>query len=282
MKRRRVYCIVLAMMLIAVSIIRPIHAEADDGICGYYFVTDTKGETEYPDRFRIAEKFNISGSAQFTPKQLPRVLKKINKKSVYVVDLRQESHGFFNDERAVRLFSPFYKINEGFSSSETLAAEKNLFDGLKRGRDIQMYNKFGQKDDIVALKSTSIERNVVRDNNADYILFAVRDNTLPMPEVVDNFVEFSQKVHDKYHLHFHCLAGVGRTTSFMIMYQTMFDNAPIGSIIDYQESIADVDFSKDTDRINFFKCFSQYVNENKPTGYKKPFSKWLKEDRFCM
>ena len=51
-----------------------------------------------------------------------------------------------------------------------------------------------------------------------YIRIPVTDGNLPNDNMVNYFIDFVKKQPENTWLHFHCKAGAGRTTTFMIMY----------------------------------------------------------------
>ena len=74
---------------------------------------------------------------------------------------------------------------------------------------------------LLTVDFVSNESTLVTDVGMQYKRFAVKDNGAPTPTIVDEFVEFIKNKPDDLHLHFHCDAGEGRTTSFMVMYQAL-------------------------------------------------------------
>ena len=64
-----------------------------------------------------------------------------------------------------------------------------------------------------------------------YCRFPTTDHVRPRDTEVDAFVAFASTLPTDTWLHFHCRGGDGRTTTFLVMHDTMH-NAPGVSIED--------------------------------------------------
>lgn len=160
---------------------------------------------------------NISGSGQFSDSGLSLIKKSIDKKfSIIDIDLRQESHGFVNGI-AVSFENEKNNANKGLNLSEVLSTENNLLGSIKIGTPITFYNT---EEEIVP-KSVQNEFQVTNSKEIGYIRIPVTDGGLPTDDMVNYFIDFVKNQPKDSWLHFHCRAGVGRTTTFMIMYDIM-------------------------------------------------------------
>jgi protein-tyrosine phosphatase len=243
-----------------------------------YLVLDSDKVKGLPDRFRNDTALNISGSAQFTPPQLANIINEINTQDITIVDLRQETHGFVNDY-AVRLFSRTTIINKNCTSNQVLEAGRKYFGAIQPGDKVNIYSRRKVlKDTLTAVRALT-EEELVKEKNIRYALFAVQDGSIPTPQVVDDFVGFVVSKPEGSHLHFHCLAGEGRTTTFMVMYQIMMNdnNLSLEEIMQYQESIGGVNLFLRPLRAEFLEDFYTYVKENKAGGYQVKYSEWEKD-----
>ena len=89
-------------------------------------------------------------------------------------------------------------------------------------------------------------------------------------------------------LHFHCKEGIGRTTTFMIMYDIMknYNNATLDEII-YRQlvlfGLTEKNFNSflSKERLDFFTKFYQYVQEEN-TDFKTSWSQWLNKNNFPL
>lgn len=239
---------------------------------------DSTSSVGIPMRLRDIPTLNISGSAQFTKDQLLNLKNSINKDNICIVDLRQESHGMIND-LAISFLNPYKDLNNGFTTEQTIKAENSLLNKIKIGNTIQLYKHTGIFIKDITVDFISNESQLVTEADMQYKRFAVKDNSAPTPDIVDEFVEFIKNKPDDIHLHFHCAAGKGRTTSFMVMYQAMKNNSnlTLEQLLSYQYNIGGVNLHDNNIQYNFLEDFCNYVQKNKDSNYSISYSQWIKE-----
>lgn len=239
---------------------------------------DSTSSVGLPMRLRDIHTLNISGSAQFTKDQLLNLKNSINKDNICIVDLRQESHGMIND-LAISFLNPYKDLNNGFTTEQTIKAENSLLNKIKIGNTIQLYKHTGIFIKDITVDFISNESQLVTEADMQYKRFAVKDNSAPTPDIVDEFVEFIKNKPDDIHLHFHCAAGKGRTTSFMVMYQAMKNNSnlTLEQLLSYQYNIGGVNLHDNNIQYNFLEDFCNYVQKNKDSNYSISYSQWIKE-----
>lgn len=239
---------------------------------------DSTSSVGLPMRLRDIPTLNISGSAQFTKDQLLNLKNYINKDNICIVDLRQESHGMIND-LAISFLNPYKDLNNGFTTEQTIKAENSLLNKIKIRNTIQLYKHTGIFIKDITVDFISNESQLVTEADMQYKRFAVKDNSAPTPDIVDEFVEFIKNKPDDIHLHFHCAAGKGRTTSFMVMYQAMKNNSnlTLEQLLSYQYNIGGVNLHDNNIQYNFLEDFCNYVQKNKDSNYSISYSQWIKE-----
>ena len=239
---------------------------------------DSTSSVGLPMRLRDIPTLNISGSAQFTKDQLLNLKNYINKDNICIVDLRQESHGMI-DDLAISFLNPYKDLNNGFTTEQTIKAENSLLNKIKIGNTIQLYKHTGIFIKDITVDFISNESQLVTEADMQYKRFAVKDNSAPTPDIVDEFVEFIKNKPDDIHLHFHCAAGKGRTTSFMVMYQAMKNNSnlTLEQLLSYQYNIGGVNLHDNNIQYNFLEDFCNYVQKNKDSNYSISYSQWIKE-----
>jgi protein-tyrosine phosphatase len=245
-------------------------------------ILDSDLKTPLPNRFRDVTLLNISGSAQFTNDQVEPLKKAINKENICIVDLRQESHGLLND--LAISYHNFYKlINNGFDSVETIEKENSELNKIKTNSQVNIFQENGKLYKCLEAESVCTEEKAVTDCGMQYKRFAVRDGGVPTPDTVDEFVDFIKNKPDDLHLHFHCHAGEGRTTTFMVLYQIMNNqnNLTLDQILSYQYNIGGVVLTNDGYRLGFLDSFYEYIQENKDSNYATPYSQWIVKDVKC-
>ena len=163
------------------------------------------------------DKLNISGSQQFSDSGLSLIKEAIgNKFSIIDIDLRQESHGFINGI-AVSWEGEKNNLNKGLNLSEVTSIENKLLGSIKLGDPLTFYNT---KETIVP-KTVQNEFQLTKSKDIGYIRIPVTDGGFPTDDMIEYFINFVENQPKGTWLHFHCKEGIGRTTTFMIMYDIM-------------------------------------------------------------
>lgn len=239
-------------------------------------VRDSESTTGVPDRFRDIINLNISGSAQFTAEQVENLKNAINKPNICIVDLRQESHGLVN-KYAISFFNRAKDLNNGFTTEQTIKTENTLLSKIKIGEHLSIYRKTGLLFKEITVDFVSNESSAVDKAGMQYKRYAVKDNGAPTPQIVDQFVEFIKTKPEDLHLHFHCDAGEGRTTTFMSMYQILMNNTnlSLNQILSYQYNVGGVNLHDNKHQFEFLEDFYNYVSKNKSNNYTTPYSEWI-------
>ena len=174
------------------------------------------------------ESLHVSAGAQPSLVALPELYDKIHTlepdAKIFLIDLRQESHGFANS-LPVSFYIKHNAANAGKNSAEVEKIEREQLKNL-RGVDT-IFTPLGN-DDTKRLKPIKIiprvvqtERDAAEKIGFDYRRFAAADMQFPAPEIVDDFIIFVANLPENSWLHFHCHAGHGRTTTFLVMYDIM-------------------------------------------------------------
>lgn len=153
-----------------------------------------------------------------------KILEQMPDAKIIVVDLRQESHGFANSLPV----SWYVKYNAANAGKDTAEVEADECERLKNLRGVETtFEPLGNADTKIFKPVTIIPRVVQTEREAceqlgiEYKRFAAADMKFPAPELVDEFIMFVATLPEKSWLHFHCQAGHGRTTTFLVMYDIM-------------------------------------------------------------
>jgi hypothetical protein len=253
-------------------------------------------EDPVPNRAGL-DQLNISGSAQFSEESLETILKSLDYPSpLFIVDLRQESHGFLNGD-AVSWFAPRDWGNKDKSLQQIEKEEKGLLQAILKDGKVNIHQILKKNDaenrlpdtkaSSLVVKRALTERELLAESGIGYFRIPVTDHVAPTQENVDVFISFVQCLPNERWLHFHCAAGQGRTTTFMTMYDMMFNAKKISfdDIIKRQCLIGGLDLVKITnknpwkhnlkkERIQFLKDFYEYCRTNQD-GYKQKWSDYL-------
>jgi protein-tyrosine phosphatase len=244
-------------------------------------VFDSKYDGAKPVNYRKNDKLRMSGSASYSPAALKQIAKpaKKSKLTLYVFDLRQESHGLIND-KPVTWQADRDWANADLNHDEAVQRERRLLGDMKVG------DRMGNSE----IKSIETEESLVRSSGHQYVRLTVTDHVRPVDSEVDRFVEAVRDLPEKNWVHFHCRAGKGRTTTFMVLYD-MLNNAKTDSfdaIIKRNTELSDdYDVEKipaqddwkyvyQKERAAFVQEFYNYAKAN-PMGKDVLWSQWLRK-----
>jgi protein-tyrosine phosphatase len=235
-----------------------------------------------------------SGSGEFTADGLKLLLGR-TRGPVTVFDLRQETHIFVNG-LPISWFATHDWANVGRTHDEIQADEaarvKSLRPGSKivinPGAAIKKPGVTSSAAENVTVEHASTEREIVEANRAAYVRLTVTDHARPLDDEVDRFIAAVRALAENGWAHFHCEAGRGRTTTFMVLYD-MLRNANRVSLqeIARRQQLLGYDYDVlrpsdpaswkapyTEDRIAFVRAFYNYARAN-PNGRPQLWSEWL-------
>ena len=252
---------------------------------------DSKGQL--PANTGLAD-LHASGSGEFTADSLKLLLAR-TRGPVTVFDLRQETHIFVNG-LPVSWFATRDWANVGRSQDAIEADESARVESLKPGSKIVVRPGAAVKKpgvtpstpQNVTVEHASTEREFVKPNHAAYVRVTVTDHCRPLDNEVDGFILAVRALPENGWAHFHCEAGLGRTTTFMVLYDTL-RNATRVSLEDIARRQQLLGYDYDVlrpdepgnwkapytdDRIAFVRAFYEYARAN-PNGRPQLWSEWL-------
>ena len=212
------------------------------------------------------DKLNISGSGQFSDSGLSLIKESIpNNFNILNIDLRQESHGFI-DGIAVSFENSKNNANKGLNLSEVLTVENNLLNSIKIGDPIPFYNT----KEIIVPKKVENELEVSISKKISYIRIPVTDGGIPTDDMINYFINIINKHPKNTWFHFHCKEGIGRTTTFMIMYDITknYKDVSLNDIIKRQIILSNInegdaeDFYSGKHNKFLIKFYNEYTSSN--------------------
>lgn len=200
---------------------------------------------------------------------------------IIVVDLRQESHGFVNNI-AVSWMDADNKANKGLMTDQVIKDENSKLAGLLSKGIAELKT---DEEGTVKVNKVQNEEELVKGQGISYLRLPVTNNERLSDDIVDSFVNFVKSQPKDSWMHFHCMEGVGRTTTFMVMYDSM-KNAKKVSLNDIMtrqvllggKNLINVDGDAQSEagkRSAFLKMFYKYCHENND-NYNTSWSRWIK------
>ena len=244
--------------------------------------------------FRIASS-TTSASAQPSVKSIPLlydVLKRetLSNTQIYIVDLRQESHGFANGV-PVSWYEEHNHANLGKSVNEIEQDEINKLKSILG--TMTEFIPLGKHDEetlsklVLSVDTVQNEMHVAKGAGFNYVRFSAADMMFPEPATVDEFIKFYLSLPSKHWLHFHCHAGHGRTTTFLVFYDILtYPELSLEEIVQRQyllggSNLLLVDNSenwyskKNRERAEKLRQFYQYVKEQRDSNFSISWNDWL-------
>lgn len=184
-----------------------------------------------PINLKGLDTLNISGSGQFSEEGLLKMKASIGDFPIKVVDLREESHGFANGT-ALSWENEINNSNKGLTLDEITKEENKLLSSIPLNVPLEFTNT----DKEIVPKVVKNEEDITKDNGISYVRVPVTDGNIPTEEMANYFVDVVNKLPKDTWLHFHCKEGIGRTTTFMAMYDIMRNgnDVPLMDIIKRQ------------------------------------------------
>jgi len=208
-----------------------------------------------PPKFRLINDSNmhVIGSGQFSKRQLIYIKKIINA-PIIIVDLRQESHGFVNG-LPVSWFGTKNWANKGKSTQTIDVEQQDLLNKLKNKSVISVAKILTKNSSgaVTRVKTLTLkpqlvysERYLAQQLGLGYIRFYVTDHSPPSLQQLQSFKKLVAALPKNTWIYLHCRAGVGRTTTFMLLYAIIKRGkaASLQKIINRQISIGGKDLEK--------------------------------------
>lgn len=263
-----------------------------------------QGTDQPPKRFRMCtdqaehdsntaglHELRASASGQFSLNGLKYMKSVIPSDTFTVVDLRQECHGFVNG-MAISWYGPYNDSNRELSPQAVIELEQRNLNELKKADTVEFDylegKSFQLEIPLTAPLQVYSEAELTSLEDIGYIRFCVTDHHRPPDVIVDEFISFVKALSPSEWLHFHCRGGVGRATSFILMYD-MIRNAhqvSLEDILQRQQKIGGRDMYRlnpeqgehirkaALDRLDFIHTFYDYC-ASRQGDYEMSWQDWL-------
>lgn len=252
-----------------------------------------------PDYIPSIEGFRelrISGSSDFSFKELDFIeveIRKLTDGPIYIIDVRGESHGFINGQHVSRYgknnWANVGKTHEQILTDEAAAIHATLGETI----DLFELKKTDGYQPVTPIPTevtdAQTEEEVCTARGLGYARFTVPDRAFPGDSELDRFVRFVRQLPANAWLHFHCQAGAGRTTQYMIFYDIMRNPGVSlkdiayrqcligGNYLLYDGSLPGEDPVKAAlcaEKAEMIPVFYRYIQENRADGYRTTWAQW--------
>ena len=208
---------------------------------------------------------------------------------IYLVDLRQESHGYVNNAYPVSWYKERNWANRGRTAEQVERDEQGRLAALLGSRTV--FEPMGHYDTAhfeavtIDVHSVATERTAAERAGFQYFRIAATDQAAPSDADIDRFVAFAAALPENAWLHFHCQAGHGRTTTFLIFYDVMKNpGLPLETITARQYALGGSDVlhpsgegwrrAEQEKRAGIVRAFYQYAKEAGKDGFRISWSQW--------
>lgn len=238
-----------------------------------------------PHHFRIDKELQIAGGSQPVPaalKALPEALGCKDGTSLWIIDLRQESHGFLNGV-AVSWHTEKNAANRGLQAAEVERLERQQLAAVLHTKVIATPMGNADRKAIAAPFAATVsdwttERHLAHTLGYGYQRFAATDMSWPEPQAIDDFVAFYRSLPRKHGwLFFHCQAGQGRTTTFMTLYELLeIPGISAAEAAAHQKALGGADLVQ-AGYLPQLEKFAAYAQENRDSDFATSWSTWLQK-----
>lgn len=242
---------------------------------------------------------NISGSSQFSQNslfELISMLRETTNNQIYIVDLREETHGFVSGN-AISFYKTNNWANIGKNKETIISEEINFFKELNSVQKIDVYKidknkKTVDKMIIIDIDSALTEQELLKSIDIEYLRLTVTNCRKPQNKQIEDFVNFYRKLPQNSWLHFHSDSENERVAIFMLMVDILKNakNVSLKDIVARQAYLTEIDlFQKDKkdkdlilknkffdDKVEFIKQFYEYAMMN-DDNFKTSWSKFIEK-----
>ena len=250
-----------------------------------------RSENISPSRAGL-DTMNASGSGIIQEATFRRAIKRIpedSKKHFYVIDLRENLECFWNGV-PIRWYGYWRNPQTGKIEEKQFKEQhyKNNFVRIKWS--IRRF-KDNVSLELLNQQQLETEQQLVEKLGLHYVAFNGIRHSVHQNQQIDKFVEFVKSTPIDTWKHFHCGAGRGRTTIFLVLYDIVknADKLPLKDIVERQYMLGGENVFNDKPWINgtwtpkalkarkmLVQKFYDYVKD--PNGYKRqPWSNWIKQ-----
>lgn len=245
------------------------------------------------------DDLKVSASSDFSDSELDSlasVLRQLHSGSIIVVDLRSETHGLLNGNHVSR-YGKYNWENIGLDSQTIITAEADLLHSCK-GKQL-IVSELSSSNNYVPVNprtldvsSAQTEEEACMKRGLGYVRFTALDHCFAHPANIDAFLMYARNLPEDTWLHFHCQAGKGRTTMFIVFYDFLRNPDVSAKDIIYRHYLLGGNFvlyqGDDPDelpwKVELYKekaamvpLVYKYIQDNHAQGYPLTWTQWKQQ-----
>jgi hypothetical protein len=256
---------------------------------------EVQQERELPVRCRFLPEEQMSGSGQPATEELLALFRALEVKAdgrpVYLVDLRQESHGYLFEEKhgiAVSWHTGMNAANRGQDAAFVEKDEEKRLARCVQSGALLTARPMGRMDISAGWQNSEImpvsyrtERDSAEALGFHYVRIPATDMRWPEDFAVQDFLAFFRSLPEGAWVHFHCQAGVNRTTTFMAMYDILqHPEKALDEVLAAEQAAGGPDLRPRAELYFGLQIFQAYVREQKPLGFPLTYRAWKQQNGY--
>ena len=237
------------------------------------------------------EKMQASGSGQFSVPQLHTIITTAHPYHVIILDFREEYHGFMNAEAISWYLLPHNQSNKGYALDDIIKHEQEALTQLRTNAPViyLIHKKIPPEGGTTTIRTLvnpqcpitcvlKTEALIAHEHTIGYIRLPVTDRMMPTDINIDRFVDIVTTKGPKEWLHLHCRGGLGRTTTFLILYDMLLNASDVSceDILARQAALDGKNFLFKPQEKAFFEKFYAYA-QARHQGSTDTWSSWHKQ-----
>lgn len=245
------------------------------------------GVDALPGNFRVLPALAVSGSGQPTLEGMRPLAARLRavagNRRIYIIDLRQESHGYLltaaGQAYAVSWHTAMNAANRGRDAAAVQQDEQQrLAAAVSTEVTASPMGRFDLASGMrpVTFRAAAYETEAQAAAAAGLIpvRIAATDMRWPEPSAIDAFLAAYDALPPDAWLHFHCQAGMGRTTTFLVLTELLrHPELPLSDALSHQLAAGGADLRLRPEIMTGLWLFAQYARERRAGAPR--WSEWL-------
>jgi protein-tyrosine phosphatase len=176
--------------------------------------------------------------------------------------------------------SVYVKSQEAFAADAIKKLEESIFTESSKGSSVTIHQREPKKIIRDVVKSIKTEEETCLMHGLQYLRIPLVDHKVPTTEQIDLFVDLVDQLQDTW-LHFHCRKGLGRSTTFMTLYDILKNGhvVTLDEILHRQRAMGGANLTHEKaygEHHRLLKEFYAFAKDHR-AGHAPRWSKWKKK-----